>query len=65
MKKVLLVGESWEVFSIHLKGFDAFFTTKYDEGPNGSSRRWRKAATRWITSPTTTPPAKCPPISLN
>ena len=32
MKKVLLVGESWEVFSIHLKGFDAFFTTKYDEG---------------------------------
>jgi uncharacterized membrane protein len=32
MKKVLLVGESWETFSIHLKGFDAFFTTKYGEG---------------------------------
>ncbi|NMB21114.1 MAG: cytoplasmic protein [Firmicutes bacterium] len=32
MKKVLLVGESWEIFSIHQKGFDAFFTTKYDEG---------------------------------
>ena len=32
MKRVLLVGESWETFSIHIKGFDAFFTTKYGEG---------------------------------
>ncbi len=32
MKKALLVGESWEIFSIHQKGFDAFFATTYGEG---------------------------------
>lgn len=30
--KVLIAGESWETFSIHLKGADAFFTNKYEEG---------------------------------
>jgi len=32
MKKILLAGESWETFSIHIKGFDTFFTSKYEEG---------------------------------
>jgi uncharacterized membrane protein len=31
-KKVLLVGESWETFSTHIKGFDTFYTSKYEEG---------------------------------
>lgn len=30
-KKILLVGESWEIFSVHKKGFDSFFTNKYEE----------------------------------
>ena len=32
--KILLVGESWETFSIHLKGFDPFYTNTYEEGAN-------------------------------
>lgn len=32
MKKLLLVGESWEIISIHVKGFDTFYTSKYEEG---------------------------------
>ena len=31
-KKVLIVGESWTVHSIHQKGFDSFTTTEYSEG---------------------------------
>ena len=31
-KKVLLAGESWETFSVHIKGFDTFYTSKYEEG---------------------------------
>jgi uncharacterized membrane protein len=29
---VLLIGESWFIFSIHQKGFDAFQTAEYQEG---------------------------------
>ena len=32
MSRVLLVGESWFVYSIHQKGFDAFSTSEYSEG---------------------------------
>lgn len=32
MSKVLLVGESWSVTSIHAKGFDTFTTVDYQEG---------------------------------
>src|SRR5699024_9952984 len=32
MKKILLVGESWTVYSIHQKGMDSFTTTTYEEG---------------------------------
>ena len=31
-KKILLAGESWETFSVHIKGFDSFYTCKYEEG---------------------------------
>ncbi|GAA6123975.1 glutamine amidotransferase [Bifidobacterium psychraerophilum] len=30
--KVLLVGESWTTFSTHVKGFDTFTTSVYEEG---------------------------------
>lgn len=39
MKKVLFAGESWISYSRHIKGFDSFFTAKYEEG------------IQWIKSP--------------
>ncbi len=30
-KKVLFAGESWMVYETHVKGFDAFYVSKYDE----------------------------------
>ena len=35
MARVLVAGESWQVFSIHTKGFDSFFTADYGEGVAG------------------------------
>lgn len=32
MSRVLVVGESWFVHSIHQKGFDSFTTSEYEEG---------------------------------
>lgn len=32
MKKVLLAGESWMSYTTHVKGFDAFYTSKYETG---------------------------------
>lgn len=32
MSRVLLVGESWFVYSVHQKGFDTFYTSEYTEG---------------------------------
>lgn len=32
MARVLLVGESWFTYSVHQKGFDAFYTSEYVEG---------------------------------
>lgn len=31
-KKVLLAGESWMKYETHVKGFDAFYTSVYEEG---------------------------------
>ena len=33
-KKVLLAGESWTMYTTHVKGFDAFYTSAYEEGAN-------------------------------
>ena len=38
-KKVLLAGESWMSYTTHVKGFDAFYTSKYETG-----EKWLKAA---------------------
>jgi len=32
MARILVAGESWQVFSTHTKGFDSFFTADYGEG---------------------------------
>jgi uncharacterized membrane protein len=32
MCRVLVVGESWFTYSVHQKGFDAFYTSEYTEG---------------------------------
>ncbi|MFI7706159.1 glutamine amidotransferase [Nonomuraea sp. NPDC049480] len=32
MSRVLVVGESWFTYSVHQKGFDAFYTSEYVEG---------------------------------
>jgi len=32
MPKVLVVGESWFTYTVHQKGFDAFYTAEYTEG---------------------------------
>jgi uncharacterized membrane protein len=29
MSRVVLVGESWFTYSVHQKGFDAFYTSGY------------------------------------
>ena len=31
-KKILLAGESWSSYTTHIKGFDAFYTSVYEEG---------------------------------
>ena len=31
-KKVLIAGESWMSYTTHVKGFDTFYTTVYEEG---------------------------------
>lgn len=31
-KKILLAGESWHSYTVHVKGFDAFYTSVYEEG---------------------------------
>ena len=35
MTRVVLVGESWFTYSVHQKGFDAFYTSEYVEGGGG------------------------------
>lgn len=32
MARILLLGESWFVYSVHQKGFDAFYTSEYTAG---------------------------------
>ena len=31
-KRVLLAGESWSSHTTHVKGFDTFYTSVYEEG---------------------------------
>lgn len=31
-KKVLIAGESWMTYTTHVKGFDSFYTSSYEEG---------------------------------
>lgn len=38
-KKVLLVGESWFIYEVHIKGFDTFYNSTYNSG-----EKWLKNA---------------------
>ena len=35
MKKILIAGESWMSYTTHVKGFDSFTTSVYEEGVDG------------------------------
>ena len=39
MSKILIAGESWTSHTIHIKGFDTFTTSVYEEGV-----KWLKEA---------------------
>ena len=39
MSKILIAGESWTSHTIHIKGFDTFTTSTYEEGV-----KWLKEA---------------------
>lgn len=43
MKKVLLAGESWVTYCRHIKGFDSFFTSHYEEGKKEIEAAIKKA----------------------
>jgi len=41
--RLLFAGESWTTFSTHVKGFDSFVTSKYEEGAAFLLEAYRKA----------------------
>jgi uncharacterized membrane protein len=54
--KVLFVGESWIKHTIHMKGFDQFHSTEYEEGAGVrgfSSAAWMRQVTRSLMSAVT------------
>lgn len=42
-KKVLIAGESWMAYTTHVKGFDSFYTTTYEEGVGPIKKAIEKA----------------------
>ena len=60
MSRVVLVGESWFTYSVHQKGFDAFYTSEYVEGGDGFIAALHDAATRSRTFPVTRSTAASP-----
>ena len=60
VKKILLAGESWETFSIHIKGFDTFYTSKYAEGAKWLIKAIEEAGYRVDFIPNHHAPSKFP-----
>ena len=56
MSRVALLGESWFTYSVHQKGFDAFYTSEYVEGGDGFIAALHDAATRSRAFPHLAPP---------
>ena len=44
--RVLVIGESWIKHTVHMKGFDQFHTTEYEEGGGGLPRIARRRRLR-------------------
>lgn len=42
-KKILLAGESWTSYTTHVKGFDPFYTSVYEEGAQTLIDAWKKS----------------------
>ena len=42
-KKILLAGESWTSYTTHVKGFDPFYTSVYEEGAETLIAAWKKS----------------------
>lgn len=51
MKKVLLAGESWMSYTTHVKGFDAFYTSKYETGTAFISKAVERAGYEFVFLP--------------
>ena len=60
MKKVLFAGESWISYSRHIKGFDSFFTAKYEEGIQWIKKSIEKAGYEFCYSSNTYAAEKFP-----
>lgn len=56
----LLVGESWQTISFHVKGFDMFSNAEYTEAGEYWRRPWRRTGSRRRISPVTSPPRSFP-----
>lgn len=51
MKRILIAGESWVIHSIHIKGFDTFTTSVYEEGVKWLREAFEKAGYEVIFMP--------------
>ena len=59
-KKVLLAGESWTSYTTHVKGFDAFYTSVYEEGADTLIRALERGGYEVTYLPNHIAPAKFP-----
>lgn len=50
-KKILLAGESWTSFTTHVKGFDTFYTSVYEEGIEYIAKAIHKAGYELVYLP--------------
>ena len=59
-KKVLLAGESWTSYTTHVKGFDAFYTSVYEEGADTLIQALERGGYEVTYLPNHIAPAKFP-----
>ncbi len=51
MKKIMLVGESWLTYSVHVKGADAFYTSGYETGKEWLEKAIKNAGYECVFMP--------------
>ncbi len=59
-KKILLAGESWTSFTTHVKGFDTFYTSVYEEGVEFIGNAIKEAGYELVYMPNHYAPVKFP-----